>query len=66
MVASGDSQRGLFVWDAASKEKRGTHGGHKNAVIAVAFTPDGTGVASVSSDKSLVVYDIASKKDFKV
>jgi WD40 repeat protein len=37
--------------------------GHKGAVIAVVFSPDGTKLASISDDGQLKLWDIAAKKE---
>ena len=63
-VVGGDHKRNVKVWDAASKELQHEHGHHKNFVVGVCFTADGSGVASVSDDHSLVVCDLTTKKHF--
>ena len=65
-VVGGDHKRNVKVWDAASKELQHEHGHHKNFVVGVCFTADGSGVASVSDDHSLVVCDLTTKKHFQV
>ena len=62
-VASGDHQRYVRVWDAASKEELLAHGNHKNFVHAICWANE-TLLASISDDHNLVVCDVNTKKHF--
>jgi hypothetical protein len=42
------------------------HGIHKNTVLAISFTADSSGIASVSVDYSLVVHSITTNKNFQI
>lgn len=65
-VGSGDHKRNVKVWNAGSKEEMLDHGHHKNFVESICFTQDGSGIASVSDDHSLVVCDINTKKFLRI
>ena len=65
-MASGDHKRNVKVWNTTSKEELNHHGHHKNFVIDICFTADGSGAASVSDDHSLVVCNLDTKKFFQV
>ena len=54
------------MWTAATKEEVQQHGIHKNPVVGVSFTADGNGVASVSTDQSLVVHKVDTNKNFQI
>ena len=66
MVASGDHNRRIKVWGATTKAEEHEYGHHKNFVADACFTQDGSGIASVSDDHFLVVYNCATKKHFAV
>ena len=65
-VVAGDHKRNVKVYDSSSKEEQLHHGHHKNFVAGVCFTADGTGIASISDDHSLVVCDLGTKKHFSI
>jgi len=47
------------IWDARTGELLEKLQGHGNAVQGVAFTPDGLGLVSGSSDKTLKYWDVS-------
>ena len=54
-LVSGDSYRKLNFWDAAGKAKTGSSGEQIDRILSCAYSPDGTTVVSVSTDRSLLV-----------
>eukprot|EP00761_Pharyngomonas_kirbyi_P012572 gb/GECH01012599.1/.p1 GENE.gb/GECH01012599.1/~~gb/GECH01012599.1/.p1 ORF type:complete len:607 (+),score=133.53 gb/GECH01012599.1/:1-1821(+) len=63
MIASGDANREIVVWDASSRETK--HTGlvfHSSRVTSVAWSPDSSKLASSSLDTNLIVWDLANNK----
>lgn len=50
-LAAGASDGRITIWDATSHEEVATLEGHKEAVMQLAFTPDGDYLVSVSKDQ---------------
>ena len=50
-------------WDPANVRKLATLSGHTAAILSVAFSPDGTRLASGSSDMTLKVWDATSGQE---
>lgn len=56
-----DHEPGLVVlWDVASGRRRLTLTGHTNAVLSVAFRPDGKLLASGSVDRTVRLWDVSA------
>src|SRR5262249_36511151 len=55
-LVSGSIDGTVRVWDPARGELRSTFTGHGETVMAVAFAPDGSSVASVSLDQSVRIW----------
>ena len=51
------ADRSLVLWDLTSKEELLRLGGHKEAITAVAFSPDGALVATTCGDHSTRIWD---------
>src|SRR5262249_5619154 len=52
----------IRLWDLPAGRERPTLRGHRQAVQALAFSPDGKSLASSGSDSSLLMWDVASGK----
>jgi WD40 repeat protein/serine/threonine protein kinase len=63
-LASTDG-RMVKLWDVASGKELGTLRGHKDNVLAVAFSPDGMCLASGSIDRTVIVWDVNSAKELR-
>lgn len=50
----------IVILDVATGEKRHLLKGHADSIQDLAISPDGTQLASVSSDRQLIVWDLAS------
>ncbi|KAL5633842.1 hypothetical protein ACGC1H_005881 [Rhizoctonia solani] len=54
----------VHIWDAQTGDSIfGPLKGHTNGVISVAYSPDGTYVASASADKSIRIWDVSTHLD---
>lgn len=61
-LVTGCEGRALWLWDVQSGACVAALGEHKEAVNAVAFSPDGAWLASASQDRSLLVWDARTGK----
>ena len=59
--ASADIEGKLYVWDG--DRKLTTLDGHTDAIISLAFTPDGNRLASASEDNTARFWDVTSGKE---
>jgi WD40 repeat protein/Leucine-rich repeat (LRR) protein len=57
-----EGERRVRVYEAASGKELFPHKGHNGNVWAVAFSPDGKRVASVSGDPGVCLWDVATGK----
>jgi WD40 repeat protein len=58
-VISGGYDAALLLWDASGRPQR-KYSGHRALVNGVRFSPDGTRIASASSDHTARVFDVES------
>ncbi|MBD2309765.1 AAA family ATPase [Chroococcidiopsis sp. FACHB-1243] len=65
MVASGNWDNTVKLWNAATGKEIKTLKGHQKAVVGVSFSPDGKTIASASWDKTVKLWDIATGKEIK-
>jgi len=53
----------IVFWDTASGQQIGAIKGHGKGVTSVAFSRDGTLIASSSTDNTIKIWDVASKRE---
>jgi WD40 repeat protein/HEAT repeat protein len=53
----------IRLWDAKTGKLLDTFEGHTNAVLTLAFSPDGKSFASVSRDGTIRVWDLRNKRE---
>lgn len=60
-LAAGSADRSITLWDVASGEQTATLTGHRDAVAALAWSPDGARLASAGSlGDRVIVWDVDS------
>ena len=64
LVAATDLSQGttIGVFDATSGQSSGILAGHRERLTGLAFSPDGTKLASGSDDRTVMVWDVASRR----
>jgi polar amino acid transport system permease protein len=60
LVAAGDKDGNIGVWEPQADWAKRTFSGHTGAVVGVAFTPDGSTLISASQDGTIRWWDVAS------
>jgi WD40 repeat protein len=63
LIAAGDAEGVVKVWNVVTRAELSTFKAHKDAVLALAFSPDGKTLASGGSDGTLKLYGIASMRE---
>ncbi|MEG4070473.1 NACHT domain-containing protein [Microcoleus sp. Pol11C2] len=66
VLATGDSDGVVRLWEASSGREILTCKGHTNVVESVAFSPDGEILASGSYDKTIKLWDVKTGECLKV
>ena len=59
LVNSSENEKVVHIWDAQSGELLQTFTGHTQSINHVAFSPNGETVASVSSDGTVLLWDVS-------
>jgi len=57
-LAAGDQDGDIHLWDLASAKALHTLSGHAGLVLRLAFSPDGTRLASGSFDRLAKIWDV--------
>ena len=63
LLASGNDERSICLWDLDTRKAIATFTGHSSAVKSVAFSPDGVILASSSDDKTIKLWNISSRQE---
>ncbi|MDZ7955912.1 NB-ARC domain-containing protein [Nostoc sp. DedQUE09] len=66
MMAVGDSNGNIYLWNISTTQLMGIFSGHKGWVWSVAFSSDGRTLASSSTDSSVRLWDIQSGQCLQV
>ena len=66
LLATGDSDGVVRLWESSSGREILTCKGHTNVLESVAFSPDGEILASGSYDKTIKLWDVQTGECFKI
>src|SRR6202043_703220 len=64
MLASGSDDNTIKLWDVATEKEKATLKGHSEGVFSVAFSPDGTTLASVGQQE-IKLWNVATGKEVR-
>src|SRR5262249_56128382 len=62
LAVTGGTDRTMLLWDVAAGEKKATCAGHRNPVVGVAITPDGSLAASAYLSKTVPVWNLKTSE----
>lgn len=60
LLATGEGDNVIRLWDLATGLKRGELAGHSGAILSLDFSPDGKWLASGSEDTTILLWDLPS------
>lgn len=63
LAAADEKKNTVTVWDLANNKSKATLKGHEDAIVRLAFNPNGNLLASVSKDKTVKLWDLSSLKE---
>lgn len=66
VLASGEVDKKIRLWDVAAGKQRAVLEGHTRQVAALAFSPDGATLLSAGYDRTVRLWDVASGKQKEV
>jgi eukaryotic-like serine/threonine-protein kinase len=58
-----EAEQSIQIWDTTRAQPVGTCIGHKQGIIALAFTPDGRTLASASHDSTLKLWNVGTQQE---
>ncbi|NES93843.1 MAG: hypothetical protein F6K32_01070 [Desertifilum sp. SIO1I2] len=60
IIAAGNNDKTIKLWDLATGKLQQTLSGHEGAVLSIAISPDGETLASGSSDKTIKLWNLTT------
>jgi WD40 repeat protein len=63
ILAMGNSDQTVSLWDLGTRREVATLRGHKGWVLGVAFSPDGKILASASGDRTVKLWDMRTRRE---
>ena len=63
LLAIGDSRGLITLWDIQQAAVIGALNGHEQSVISIAFSDDGSRLASASSDQAVIVWEVGTGQE---